>query len=114
MFKFLILFLFTTLVFAQSEMDLIKSGKAVLIDVREKDEISQGMISDARWIPLSSMNDEQIKKLKEEFKDKKVFAYCRSGGRAGKFLKMLELSEEKSKNLGGFEELKSKGFSQKP
>ena len=101
-------FIFTLLLLS---FQLFAQGK-ILIDVREKDEVAQGMLKGARWIPLSTLDEKQILALKEEFKDKKIEVYCRSGGRAGKFIKLLNLSEKAATNLGGYEELKAKSEKQ--
>ena len=81
----------------------------ILIDVREQDEVAQGMLKNAQWIPLSKIDEKKITELKAQYKDKKLEVYCRSGGRAGKFITLLGLSKEQATNLGGYEELKAKG-----
>ncbi len=83
----------------------------VLIDVREKDEIEQGMLKNATWIPLSQLNAQKVSQIRQDYKDKKIEVYCRSGGRAGKFIEQLGFPKAQAKNLGGYEELKAKGYS---
>lgn len=92
---------------------LITSGQAVVIDVREKDELSQGMIQSAQWLPTS-----EIKKKGPQFqefmaklsKDKPLLIYCASGGRSGKFTEELTAKGYKAQNIGGFAQLKSEGY----
>lgn len=87
---------------------MVQEGKAVMVDVREKNEIEDGMIKDALWFPLSKT--EGSEKWPQEFKDlvgnKPIFLYCRSGRRSGAFKDMLTKHEIKSENIGGFESLK--------
>lgn len=85
--------------------------ETILIDVREQDEVAQGMLKNAQWIPLSKVDEKKITELKEQYKDKKIEVYCRSGGRAGKFISLLGLPKDRATNLGGYEELKAKGQS---
>lgn len=88
--------------------ELMKKNEAVIVDVREENEIKAGMIKDAKWFPLSKISED--KNWKEDFKklteDKKIFLYCRSGNRSGKVLNILKEIGIKSENLGGYETLK--------
>lgn len=86
----------------------VLAGKAVIIDVREKDEVKDGMIKGALWYPLSEMEqnrEQEIKKIKEAAKDKGIFVYCRSGNRSGKVQGYLKEAGIKSTNLGGYSAL---------
>lgn len=88
--------------------DMVKKGEAVIIDVREEDEIKSGMIDKAQWFPLSQITKD--KKWKEDFKklsdDKKIFLYCRTGNRSGKVKNILKENGIESENIGGYETLK--------
>ena len=88
--------------------DQVKKDQAVLIDVREEDEIKQGMINKAKWFALSRIKTD--KKWKEDFlgitQGKKIFLYCRSGNRSQQVLNILKDENIKSENLGGYEDLK--------
>lgn len=92
----------------KSVYQLVNKGEAILIDVREEDEIKQGMIKKAHWVALSKMSSNT--NWKADFlalsKGKKIFLYCRSGVRSGKALKILEENSIASENLGGFLTLK--------
>ena len=93
---------------ANQSYELYRQGKAVIIDVREQDEVKEGMIKGALWFPLSLMEtnrDGEIKKIKETAKDKEIFVYCRSGKRSGKVQGYLKEAGIKSVNLGGYSSL---------
>lgn len=91
----------------------IKNSKAIIIDVREKDEVEQGMIKGAYWLPLSEMrknNTEVTNKLKKLASTNTAYIYCRSGKRAGEFIELLTDKDISTFNLGGFEALKKMNF----
>lgn len=89
--------------------DMVQRGEAVIIDVREEDEIKSGMIKNAKWFPLSKMTKDQT--WKEDFKklagDKTIFLHCRSGARSEKAMNILKEKGIKSENIGGYETLKN-------
>ncbi len=108
----LLLTFFTITAFSATDpkvaYSMAQEGEAVIIDVREHDEIKLGMIKDAKWFPLSKiLND---KKWKEDFvkvaDGKKIFLHCRSGKRSEKFLNILKDNGISSENIGGYESLK--------
>jgi rhodanese-related sulfurtransferase len=89
------------------------AGKAVFLDVREEDEIRDGMIKGAFWFPLSKMEKNKISvisKIKEVSKGKKIYIYCRSGNRSGKVKDYLTNSNIESINLGGYSTLLEKNL----
>lgn len=59
---------------------IINNDNALLLDVREKKEVAQGIIGGAKHITLGEVN----KRIDEiaSFKDKPVLVYCRSGNRS--------------------------------
>lgn len=89
--------------------DLVKAGKAIMIDVREKDEIASGMIEKAVWFPKSKIESDTT--WKKDFETltsgKQIFLYCRSGRRSGEVQKILKTNGIKSENIGGYETLKT-------
>ncbi len=110
--KIFVIFFFTISfqLFATSPKDafaLAKKGKAVLVDVREKDEIKEGMVKGAKWFPLSKIEtDPDWKKEFTSFsKGKEVFLYCRSGKRSGKVESVLKKEKIEAENIGGYLEL---------
>lgn len=82
-------------------------GKAVIIDVREKDELSSGMIKNAKWFSLSRIKND--KEWKGDFDkltaNKKIYLYCRSGNRSGQVKDVLQTFKTESTNIGGYQEL---------
>jgi rhodanese-related sulfurtransferase len=61
----------------------LKSGKAILIDVREEAEWKAGHLKTARLVPLSQLRDKAARdKLAKTLPKKKIiYCHCRSGGR---------------------------------
>lgn len=87
------------------------SGKAIIIDVREKDELQDGMIKEAVSFPLSKLeapSSQWLGEFKVLTKGKNIYLYCRSGKRAQKSLEILKKNGIESKNIGGWETLKGK------
>jgi rhodanese-related sulfurtransferase len=87
---------------------LSKSGKGILVDVREENEVKEGMIEGAVWFPMSKISSD--KNWKNEFQKltggKQVFLYCRSGNRSGKVKDLLKTEGITSENIGGIMTLK--------
>lgn len=91
----------------------LTEGKAVFLDVREKEEIKSGMIKGANWIPLSEMEASSantLKKVKATAAGKNIYLYCRSGRRSQIFLSSLEKAGLSGENLGGFQDLVKAGL----
>lgn len=92
---------------------LLTNGGAIVLDVRERNELKGGLISDAKWIPYSKIKSKSPKWksfVKKLDKNKKVLIYCASGGRAGKVATELAEHGFKTANMGGFREWKSEGL----
>lgn len=92
---------------------LIAEKKAVLVDVREKEELETGMLRGALWIPLSGLQSGDPKTqstLDTIQKDQEIITYCRSGARSGRAGELLVKKGYRVKNLGGFEAAKSAGM----
>ncbi len=68
----------------QTVKENLKSGKAVLLDVREQKEWDAGHIAGARLIPQSKLKAETglEELLKSLPKDKVIYTHCKGGGRA--------------------------------
>ena len=56
-------------------------GQYVIIDVRESDEVSNGMIENSQNMPLGLVIRNAKKGQIEELRDKKICVYCASGYR---------------------------------
>lgn len=110
----LLAFLFTFSILALSPQEvqkiqkLLESNKAILIDVREEDEIKKGMLDQAVSFPLSKTQTSKnwSQEVKEMVGTKKVILYCRSGARAEKFKTLLQQENISAQNIGGFIQLK--------
>lgn len=85
-----------------------KKQTAIIIDVREADEVKSGMIENALFFPLSKIeqNPQWLSEFKKQVGDKKIYIYCRSGKRAQKVVDILEKSNIKATNIGGYQKLK--------
>lgn len=76
----------------------LKNGeKLSIIDVREDDEVAQGMIPGAKHIPLGDLEN----RLDEIDKETEHIMVCRSGGRSTKACQILMNKGYKVKNLVG-------------
>lgn len=97
---------------------LLANDFAVLIDVREEDEVkATGLAEKARWIPMSKIEadaPEWKELLAATPRDKQVLFYCAKGGRAGKAAERMAQAGHKVGNLGGFEGWKSAGLPVRP
>lgn len=71
--------------------ELLKSGEklegAVLVDVRTAEEFASGHLKGAINIPLQDI-EANVGKV-EEYKDRKIILYCRSGNRSGQAGELL-------------------------
>lgn len=112
--KTLFAILFSLISFAYASSDPLeayaryKAGIAIIIDVREADELEPGMIDGAEWFPTSKI--QTYASWKSDFlgmvEDKEIYLYCRSGSRAGKVKNILQHHNIPSENIGGYETLK--------
>jgi len=66
----------------------LNDDQAVVVDVRETKEFSEGHLKDAVHIPLRDLKN-RVAEL-EKFKNKSVIAYCRSGQRSYSACKTLK------------------------
>jgi rhodanese-related sulfurtransferase len=83
---------------AEIKARLAKGEALNIIDVREDDEVVEGMIPGAQHIPLGDLpaSLENIKKTDE------IIMVCRSGARSGRAVEYLQLLGMKGlKNMSG-------------
>jgi len=74
----------------------------LIVDVRELDEIQQGMIDDAKHIPMkSAISGAQSKEISSLTKNKKVLLYCRGGVRSATVAKSWRAAGIDAVNLAG-------------
>jgi rhodanese-related sulfurtransferase len=92
----------------------VNAGDAVLVDVRERNELDAGMAQGARWYPTSSIKsdpDAYVAFLASLPADQTVVFYCASGVRSGKAAELArQKTGRKTANLGGFKDWKSAGL----
>ena len=67
----------------------LKKQEIILIDVRRPEEFSEGHIKNAKLLPVQELSEEKIDELGVK-KDDDILLYCRSGGRSGHALHMLQ------------------------
>ncbi len=93
--------------------ELVAAKKALLVDVREKNEWDAGHIEGAKLVPLSTLkggaSDEQLRKLFPP--DKVVYLYCAGGFRCLEVAKMFEDKKLQLRALKpGYQTLLKEGF----
>jgi rhodanese-related sulfurtransferase len=95
-----------TRITAQQADEALKAGQAVLVDVREADELqAEGIAVPALWLATSEIADgtEKSRKFIESLpRDKLIVIYCKAGVRAGRFAEQLTGLGFNTSNLGGF------------
>ena len=97
--------------------DNVKSGKALIVDVREQREWDAGHLKGAILLPQSKLNkDEQLPELLKLLpKDKIIYTHCKAGGRAltcGDILKQHGYDVRPLKP--GYDDLLKAGFEKAP
>jgi phage shock protein E len=86
----------------------LEAKKAVLMDVREKQEWDRGHLRDATLLPLSSLKDESKVVLP---KDKPIYLHCESGVRCLKAAEILRKQGYDARPLkDGYKDLLKEGF----
>lgn len=99
---------------AKDAFEAVKSGQAILVDVREEGELRQrGLAESAEWLATSEIEARSPKW--QEFvarlpKDKQIIVYCAAGVRAGRFAEELLESGYHATNMGGFDDWLSAGL----
>lgn len=97
----------------QQAAELQKSGKATIVDVREPDEIAEGMAAPAKSLPTSQLHSDPgalDRFLATVPKDQELIFYCSAGGRAGKAAEMAKAKGYTVANMGGYSGWKSAGL----
>lgn len=92
---------------------MLRNDFAVLLDVRETDEIKDGMATPAQWVPMTDIQSNGPKwnaYLSKLSKDKQVIIYCAKGGRAGKVANLLAEKGFRAANMGGFNDWAKAGL----
>jgi rhodanese-related sulfurtransferase len=84
---------------------MLRNDFAVLVDVREKEELARGMAEPALWFPTSKIEDspDEWKSFVAKLpKDKQIIFYCAGGGRAGDAAEKVAAQGYKAANMGGY------------
>lgn len=101
----------------RDSLDKVKMGlsdeKAVLFDVREKEEWEDGHLKDAKLLPLSVLSEglsaEELQKLLP--KGKVIYLHCAAGGRCLKAAEILQKQGYDARPLkSGYSALRKAGF----
>ena len=89
----------------------VAAGHALLIDVREPNEWTDGVVTGALLLPLSDLRGERKlwNAVLEANRDKELIVYCRSGNRSAQAIAILEKEAFKATNAGAFATWKSAG-----
>jgi rhodanese-related sulfurtransferase len=81
-------------------------GDAVLIDVREPDEVASASIPGARVMPMSTLTEHL-----DELPDGTFYVICHSGGRSARVVSALEQQGHDAVNvLGGITQWAQEGL----
>jgi rhodanese-related sulfurtransferase len=81
-----------------TKSDDVTSGSAQLLDVRTLEEWQEGHAEGALHIPLDELLQGRGDQLDPS---KKVYIYCRTGGRAGMATSYLQKNGSQAENIGG-------------
>ncbi len=97
-----------------SAFQLAQEQKAILVDVREIEEVNSGTIKNSLHLPMSQMASNRSQFIEKASKllpkDKTIILFCRSGRRSGIVGSELQKEGYKVLNLGGFENYKQAGL----
>lgn len=85
--------------------ELVDRGAAVLVDVREVDEVAGGMALPARWLPKSRLDQhpEELTALLDSIPQAvQIIFYCASGLRAEAVAERATQNGHQVRNMGGY------------
>ena len=113
--KFVLAFMITSISIAGFAIDprdayaLVEKNEAILIDIREMKELSDGMIEKAAWFPMSEMKagSVMLKDFRSIIQKKKVFVYCQGGKRAAACQEILKKEGIDAESIGGYNYLRN-------
>jgi rhodanese-related sulfurtransferase len=81
-----------------SIIEEVKSGNAQLLDVRTLEEWQSGHAEHALHVPVEALLSGNVEGI---VPSKKIYLYCRSGGRAGVATEYLQSRGFQAENVGG-------------
>jgi phage shock protein E len=94
---------------AEQLMDEVNKGEALILDVRTLGEYNSGHVKGA--INIDVMAHDFSPKAEKLDKAKKVYLYCRSGGRSSNATSILKgMGFGNATNIGGIDGLADAGF----
>jgi phage shock protein E len=99
----------------QTIQENLRSKKAVLLDVRERDEWDDGHLAQAALLPLSKIKSGLKSADLEKFapKGKIIYLHCAAGGRCVQAAELLQNSGRDLRPLNpGYDDLVEAGFPQ--
>jgi rhodanese-related sulfurtransferase len=93
-------------------LEKLRSGAALLVDVRESDEWKRGVAESAALLPLSDLNRERLrwKPVLEKAGDRELLLYCASGVRSGIAARTLIGEGFRALNAGGLSDWAGAGW----
>lgn len=95
----------------KESMELFTQKKAIIVDVRETDELKNGMVKDAMIMPLSLLNTDAFEEIVKSLpSDKDLIIYCRSGRRSNVMGIELEKRGYQVWNMGAFSAWRDAGL----
>lgn len=90
----------------------VRSGEAVLVDVREADEWPGGVLQSAALLSLSDLHGarREWRDFLKNVGNREVLVYCVSGVRSGLAARTLEREGVRALNAGGIDEWTAAGW----
>lgn len=90
----------------------VRSGEAVLVDVREPAEWTQGVAESAVLLPLSDLNRSRAHwaPFLAQARARELLLYCASGTRSGMAARVLAGEGFRAVNAGGLDEWAAAGW----
>jgi rhodanese-related sulfurtransferase len=93
-------------------MDRVRSGDALLVDVREPGEWTQGVAENAVLLPLTDLTGGRThwKQFLADATGREVFLYCAAGGRSGIAARILAHEGFRAANTGALNDWAAAGW----
>jgi rhodanese-related sulfurtransferase len=93
-------------------MNRVRTGEAILIDVREPDEWCDGVAEMAVLLPLSDLTGPSVvwKPFLADAEGRELLLYCAAGGRSAIAARMLARDGFRAANAGSLKEWAATGW----
>jgi rhodanese-related sulfurtransferase len=94
----------------------LRSGEAILVDVREPNEWKSGVARDAVLLSFSDLTGRRLNwtPFLSQTKSREILLYCASGTRSGIAARMLSAEGFQAANTGGFVDWTDSGWPVSP